>query len=324
MLASHNRKLLCCCPNNWIARKRSKTSLAISTTNKIVPGKFPVSSLIHMVLRGNPDHAIIKKELNIDETSFFQGTKRAVSAVSQKLSERDIVGLSQLVSTECLDDIRKNILEKTPVENFKRIPINQKDIFLQFLTSLEQNGDKIRITAVTYSFPGMDKSEEVWREYKSLKGSIHESAARTDGILRKQDIDTRRMRKILNNYDDWNMSNLMKKGTDIVVTSYTFENVGDDWKVVSFSQAESAVCWNKIRRYIWKARVHSCVMLDMKMTQGYNNAHPKFITYFRCEQLFIYIFFGMAIYLQYLAFYIGSRYDEEAARRRNLESDNSI
>lgn len=296
------------CSNNSIIYKRCKSTVFFSSTGKVTSHcKFPVSSSVHLAVLGNPDYNIIKRD-DVNPAAFLTGAKVAVEAISRKLSKRDIAGLHSMVSTQCLDDIRKNILEELPIEQYSDFPVKSNDIFLQFIHSSEVlDEDRIRISTVTYSVPGLAKSEKVWSEYKELKKRIAQAASKNDGILQKGDINVTYMREKLQEHDDHNLSKVLKDN-EILATYYTFEKSGgNDWKVVSFSHADTSKIWNKIRRTYWKGRLFAC-----------RNNDFEFKTFLRYEYIFFTFSFLFSLYLQYLAIKIGARYDDDVAESQIL------
>jgi len=261
-----------------------------------------------MTVTGNPDFGIIKRD-DINHASFMAGAKRAVEEVSKRLSRRDIGGLNDLVSTQCLDDIRTNILEKLPMEQYPDIPVQAKDVFFHFIHSLKViDGDTVRISTITYSIPGLDQSKQVWEQYKRLKNDIHHHASKNKGILQKGDINSREMRRKLQAYDDFGIPQVLK-GNEIITTYYTFEKTGSsNWKVIRFSHADTGKIWNNIRRQLWKGRLHLVV-----------NEEMKFEKYLRIENIIVFFSILFGIYLQYLALKIGRKYEEQ--HRQQEEDD---
>jgi len=309
MLCS-NRRLFChSCSINSIIYKRCKSTVHFSSSGKVSDCKFPLSSSIHLALLGNPNYAIIKKK-DVDEVSFLAGAKVAVEVISKRLSRRDIGGLHSMVSSQCLDDIRKNILEVLPMEHFPDLPVQTKDIFLQFIHSSEViDKDKVRISTVTYSVPGLDKAEHVWTEYRKLKTTIYEHASRNDdGILKKGDVNAAYMRKKLQEYDDFQLSKVLEDN-EIVATYYTFEKSGNsDWKVVSFSHTDTSKIWSRFRRFYWKGRLTACYNESMELK-----------TFLRYEYIILTLSFLFAFYLQYLAIQLGGQYDEQVAESHIMD-----
>lgn len=306
-----NQNHMCSYSRLWNLKKRAKITsrdLSFSSSGKISVGKLPYSASLQLLLRGDADHAMLNdKNFNIHQ--FTSGSTKGVETVSRLLSKRDIAGLSTLVTNSCFQDIRENVLEKLRMEDYSRMAVNSEDIFLRFITNIDEEKDgEIRITVVNYSLPGMESALQKHRNIQATKNELAMQAQRSQGILRKEDINVRKMRKAFDDFDDGNIGEVLKE-KDILITEYTFANnlKNNSWKIVQFSHADSIEVWGLARRLIWKARIQAAVNLDLKVT-----------TYLRYEYVVLIFSAMLYAYLQYLAISIGAKYEKEFARRQLL------
>jgi len=305
-----NQNQMCSYSRLWNLKKRAKITsrqLSFSSTGKISSGKLPYSASLQLLLRGDTDHAMFTNK-DFNSHQFTSGSTKGVETVSRMLSKRDIAGLSTLVTNSCFQDIRKNVLEQLRMEDYSSLPVSSQDIFLRFITSIDEDKEQgeIRITVVNYSLPGIENARQKHRNIQDTKNNLTMQASRSDGILRKEDINVRKMRKVFDDFDDGNIGKVLKE-RDILITEYTFANnpANKSWKIVNFSHADSIQVWGLVRRLIWKARIQAAVNLELNVSR-----------YLRYEYIVLIISAFIFAYLQYLAISIGQKYEKEFARRQ--------
>jgi len=259
-----------------------------------------------LIFTGQPNLKL-PEEYNIDLESLFQGTKKAVESISIKISKRDLSGLSSLVSPQCLVNLRERVFETIPPNQLSGIAIKADDIFFQYIESSDIQDDTIKVTLVGFSLENLEKSKQILERVKKFQADLHKSAAKTGGILRKEDMNAREFRRIRQEQED-----LLANEGEIMVTSYAFEKQQsgqEDWTVTHIAHTDSREIWSYSRRLIWKGRVHFSVRFN-----------KEFCTYLRYDYAINTATIILMIYLQILAILIGESYEaQEEAKRRETE-----
>ncbi|XP_023338263.1 uncharacterized protein LOC111708965 [Eurytemora carolleeae] len=262
------------------------------------------------IINGRPNFKF-PPHYNIDLDSFFTGARKAVESISTSLSRRNISELSSLVSSPCLDNIRQRIFEEMTVDQIKQIQINAEDIFLQYIESAQIQDDHVRIVLISFSLPLLNQCKINHLNMKKFQTNIHNKAKKSDGILKREDLNAKELRELVDSLENLNMDKLAKEGS-ILVSSYTFERPenSDVWSVVSISHKDSAEMWSRLRRMIWKGRVHISVKFDR-----------DFYDIIRFDYAIDLLAVLALVYLQLLALVLGYKMEKEIERRNRMEAD---
>lgn len=244
--------------------------------------------------------------LHLDLDTFMSDSRLRISRVSRALSQRNIPALAGLVSPGCLDSLRVSVFQQMSPQDISRLAIQPGDIFFQFLHQAVQKDGLLRIKVVSYSLANLDQSRANQNNYEAFKQELQARAARTQGILQKEDMNVKEFRRLQDKYEILNPAKVTKE-QDILITNYMFElpdGPNSDWTITEVCHVCSSSVWSWLRRLVWKGRVVLSVNLDV-----------DFSRVLRYEYMVDASFLLLMVYLQMLAFIIGYRVDQESQRR---------
>jgi len=266
---------------------------------------------VSLILSGQPNLPAQTKQFNLDIDTFFEGSRHAVQCISENIRTRNLDGLSSLVSKECLEDLRLNVFESLPASQINQIRVNSDDIFFQYIESAKIIDNTSSMSVVALSLPRLAECKSIKRRMRSFQNNLFTQASKTEGVLRKEDVNAAEFRKIRQEMEELNIEKLAKEG-EILISTYNFQRTSNnaDWTVTSISHTDSSSIWSYYRRLIWKGRVHISVMYSM-----------DFRTVLRYDYMFDCVVAVILVYLQILALVLGYKMDQEAERRRELGID---
>jgi len=241
---------------------------------------------------------------------LLSGSRKAIEAVSSAVSGNNYAKLENLVTTDCMNSLRREVFEVFDPTDIQRLIVRDKDIFFQFVQKVHRDGDRYGVDLVSYSMEGFDQSRYNMQRMEAWQDRTSELSRRT-GYLKREDVNMEDFRKIHSDFNQLNPSTLFKEG-EVIVSCYRFEQEpNQEWTISRVGHLFTPHAWGLFRRYKWKGRMFTCIRFKMDIM--------KVLRYDSMIDLFAVLFF---IYLQILAFLIGRNSDnEEYSELRKQERD---
>lgn len=243
---------------------------------------------------------------NFNQKLFYQGSRKAIETVSKSISQCNYSRLSGLVSSKCLGNLRTNAFEVFSPWELSLLPIKEEDIFFQFIENAKVSQDVLEIDLVSFSLNNLAQCKINTSRVKNLQADLQ----RKGGVLKREDFDARKYRRVKEEFEKLNPSSLVREN-EIYITNYRFKKLGDeDWQIIEIGHLNTATNWSWFRKFKWKGRIHIAIQFDM-----------PFIKVLRYDYMFDVGWISMLIYLQILALIIGSNLEKAEVEKTRQRSD---
>jgi len=132
--------------------------------------------------------------LNLDLDSFMSESQARIGRVSKAVSQVNIPMLTSLVTPECVESLGRTVFQQLTPHQMSSMAVQPEDIFFQFLDQAVLQDGIMRIKVVSYSLAGLDQSRTNQDRLQVFSRDLQQKAARSQGILQKQDMDIREFR----------------------------------------------------------------------------------------------------------------------------------
>jgi len=117
-----------------------------------------------------------------------------IGRVSKAVSQVNIPMLTSLVTPECVESLGRTVFQQLTPHQMSSMAVQPEDIFFQFLDQAVLQDGIMRIKVVSYSLAGLDQSRTNQDRLQVFSRDLQQKAARSQGILQKQDMDIREFR----------------------------------------------------------------------------------------------------------------------------------
>lgn len=269
---------------------------------------LPLTGAGCLLATGRPNLSFPPR-LHLDLDTFMAESKERIGRASRAISQRNVPILAGLMTSDCLDQLRRGVFQELPPNKISRMVVQPDDIFFQFIHTAVQQDGVMRIKVVSYSLASLGQSRTNVETYRAFKEELQARAARTQGVLQKQDMNIKEFRRLQDKYEAVNPEKLIKE-QDILITNYTFQlstEPAAQWKIIEVCHVCSSEAWSWLRRLVWKGRIVFSI-----------NTNMDFCLWLRYEYMADVVLLAVMIYLQILAFIIGYRLEQQ--QRSNQHS----
>jgi len=234
--------------------QKSEETSSFNTNGTIseLISKMPLATSMSVIFTGYPDWPYTKLKQNVNLTEFYKGSRTAIEVVNRAVSKRDLSMLNNYVENSCKEEVAE-ILRGS---DFESVLVNQEDIFYQFISDYTVDGDNVQINLVSYSLKNLERCKSALKEFKEYNKDLLERPSEERPILKREDFDATKFRKINDNFEELHPGRLLKE-SDIQISNFTFERQGSEsWKILAIGHLNSKTYWSWFRRFKWKGRIH--------------------------------------------------------------------
>jgi len=284
-----------------ISRKlhqKSEKTASFNTNGTIsqLTSKMPISTSLSVIFTGYPEWPYTKLKQNVNLPEFYKGSRTAIEVVSQAVSKRNLSVLNLYVEKSCGEEIAA-ILQGS---DFESVLVNQEDIFYQFISDYKIDGEDVQLNLVSYSLKNLKRCKSALKEFKEYNKNLLEGTDKERPILKREDFDAAKFRKISDNFEEMHPGRLLKE-SDIRISNFTFEKQGSEsWKILAIGHLNTKTHWSWFRRLKWKGRIHISIQFDLPIMQV-----------IRYDMIFDTVMMLILIYLQVLAVILARKITEE-------------
>jgi len=260
----------------------------------------PLKTMLMIFSTGHPELPYSELSQRVDIKEFSEGSKKAIEVVSKGISRRDFSQMSDLLTDDCCQKVKKLLNESIHSDqDLSLLAVKKEDIFFQFISEAKISDDLAQINLVSYSLSNLDQCIKNTRTFQNFHKKMQDDFKKKKTVLQREDFDAAEYRKVTSSFEFLNPGRLVKEN-DIHITNYKFSRRGsNDWEICSVGHLATADHWTWFRRFKWKGRLHISIQFNL-----------PFMRALRYDYIVDTTWICLLIYLQILALMLAKKAEE--------------
>ena len=204
-----------------------------------------------LILYGTHDIKLSSQTFgDLDGEQFGDGSRLAVSAVTQELAEGNLEALKESVTPRCFANIKRELeASRDDPDNLKAMAIQNGDIFFSWIASTKAAETGKAVMVGTFSFPRGGELAEIISERKAKIKAYVDELKRT-----KEENPTAKLRDFISTMEADNPEDMFQDN-DFVVGNFALTRSPEgQWLVDSVRMRNAKDVFSTLFYYRWKGR----------------------------------------------------------------------